>query len=312
MTSDDHTDAYDPEIAERFALLERLTPPPAPVAQLGGVDPEAEVVPIDQAAAYPAELVEAGHPSNGPRSPVLLAVAAAAAVIAGVSVFALSGGGSGPELVEAGPAGAEGEELAVTTTRPADGSDADADTDAGESDDGAAGDAEPMTVEVPDETAAEVTPTTGTTLPPTSASTDTVPSSTEATDDDTTDDTVDAIPLDTTIPGRPTGSVVDPSKAGEMATLSGPVTEIFTDCQSWLVLNEDGEAEHRNDISCDGGSFITVQGQRIQTTSGFVPAELAFDKHPVGLQPGDAVVVTAIHGPYGGLTLDCDSCGISR
>lgn len=317
MTSDEYTDAYDPEIAERFSLFERLTPPPEPTVSLDGTAPEPELTLIGQPIAQPAELADAGRWPSRRHRPALIAVAAAAAIIAGVSVFAFAGGGSGPELVEAGPAA--GDELPVSTTEPVEGSAADAASDA----DPAAGDAadggtEPITVEVPDDAEdgdGAVTPTTATTVPSTSADDGATPSS--ATDTTVegggTGETSGSVPdKDTTVPDRPTGSLIDPSKSGEVVTVAGLVSEVFQDCQSWLVLNENGEAEHRDGVSCDGGSFIMVEGQRIQTTSGYVAADAAFNKHPSGLEPGEFVVVTAINGPYGGLTLDCDRCGVSR
>lgn len=317
MNSDDHTDAYDPQIAERFALFERLVPPPEPTASLDGVAPETELTLVGDTFAQPAELTDAGRWPSRRHRPAMIAVAAAAAVIAGVSVLALAGGGPGPELVEAGPADDDAE-LPVSTSEPATGSAADAASDPAPADeDGDGGDAEPITVEVPGDTDEDAgsTPTTGTTLPPTSATSETTAASSSETslDDADGDDTTGSVPSkQTTVPERPTGSVIDPSKSGEMVTIAGIVAEVFRDCQSWLVLNSDGEPESRPEVSCDGGSFVVVDGQRIQTTSGYVAAADAFDKHPAGVQPGDFVVVTAINGPYGGLTLNCDGCGVNR
>ncbi len=91
----------------------------------------------------------------------------------------------------------------------------------------------------------------------------------------------------------------------------GTVTEVFTDCVSRLVLTETGQVVETGLISCDGGSFIVVDGTRVFTSSGYTSADLAFDKHPSNLKPGMDVLVTAVRrGGSGPLTLDCDSCRI--
>ncbi len=97
----------------------------------------------------------------------------------------------------------------------------------------------------------------------------------------------------------------------ETVAVRGTVTEVFTDCVSRLVLTETGQVVETGPISCDGGSFIVVDGNRVFTSSGYTSADLAFDKHPSNLKPGMDVLVTAVRrGGSGPLTLDCDSCRI--
>lgn len=319
MTDDDQIDPYDPEVAERFALLDQLVPPPAPM-----VDGWSSAARTGVGSPLPStlEALPAPPPSlDRWRRPALLAAAAAVAVLAGVGAMALAGGDDGPGsgLVEAGPAA--GDDGSAEATDPS--IDRTAATDdqgtigqAGQPDDPSS---EAITVEVPgeaDDDGADGTSTT-TTAPSTTATTSGSTASTTASggdggdDGDPTDGGAPVIPKGTTVPERPTGSIVDRGD-GEMITVAGIVSEVFRDCQSWLVLNEDGEAEHRGGVSCDGGSYIIVDGNRIQTSSGYVAAGMAFDKHPADLQPGKFVVVTAVDGPYGGLTLDCDRCGVGR
>lgn len=327
MTFDEQSDPYDPEVAERFALLDRLVPPPVPLA--GG---EPMVARTETGSPRPStvEVLPASPSSPGRRRrPALLAAAAAVVVLVGVGAMALTGGddGPGPGLVEAGPA-ADG----VGT----DGTDGATDRSVGSTaaidDDGTAGgdgqadgsSSEAITVEVPGDpeedgdTAATESSSTTTIAPSSTATTSaSTTASTDATDGDhdgggdPSDGGAPVIPKETTVPERPTGSIVDRGD-GQLITISGIVTEVFRDCQSWMVLNEDGVAEPRSGVSCDGGSFIVVDGRRIQTSSGYVAAEMTFDKHPAELQPGTFVVVIAVNGPYGGPTLDCDRCGVGR
>ena len=112
-----------------------------------------------------------------------------------------------------------------------------------------------------------------------------------------------------TLPPETRPTTIDDGR-GETVTIRGVVTEVFTDCQSRLVLNDDGEVVRVGPVSCDGGSHIVVDGIRIQTSSGFVPAEMYFDRHPRDLLPGTQVRVVAVRLSYGH-SLDCDRCGVS-
>jgi len=97
---------------------------------------------------------------------------------------------------------------------------------------------------------------------------------------------------------------------GELRSLTGIVTEVMLDCQRHLVLNERGEVVDGPAIMCDGGSFIVVNDVRIFTTSGYVPADMAFNKHPEGIKPGQRVsVIGLMIGPRT-MTLNCDRCGV--
>ncbi len=318
MTFDDQTDPYDPEIAERFTVLDRLTPPAVPMA--GGAPLPART---ETGSTLPSTVEVLPTPAVGAgrwRRTALLGAAAAVVVVAGFAVFA-SGGGDGdpgPGLVEAGPAaGSDDVDETIDASVVAS---ADDDDDEGGGSDGSEGSSsEAITVEVPDEDDATdgsddvAVPTTTSSVPSTTATSETTATTATTTggDDGDTGGSDELIPKYPTVPERPTGSIVNPGD-GQLVTVTGIVDEVFSDCEAWLVLNENGEAEHRGGVSCDGGSFIVVGGNRIQTSSGYVSAEMAFDKHPAALQPGKFATVTAVKGPYGGLTLDCDRCGVGR
>lgn len=319
---------HDGIIAERFELLDRLTPPP--VHDITDHTPP-------QAASNAAPYAER-------RSPLfaLLAAAAALLVVVGLSIGALQGGEEGVEAIDlddAAPAdqpsvlddagratgelseaedgrnvdsdgSAEGnsgqaDETAEdestpdgTVQDPADGDgdadgDADGDTDGpdqetGDSGTGGSAEASSTTSNQPDSPDQPTDETTATDSPTT-----TIPST------DTT--STDPENPDTTESGNGNGPVT---------VIRGIATEVFTDCRSHLVLTEDGTVENVSPISCDGGSYIVVDGRRIQTSAGFVPTEDYFDKHPEDLMPGDSVMVQAREHDGGLLSLDCQPCSV--
>ncbi len=319
---DDQTDPYDPELAERFTVLDRLVPPPAPTS---GAPLAARGETDGPLPSRVGMLPSAASGTDRRRRTALLGAAAAVVVVAGLAVFA-SGRGNGEPgsgVVEAGPAAGadeldEGADASVDVPSAGDESDGSGPSD---------GPSVAITVEVPgaddrdgantdgSDDGAGATSTTTSSVPETTAASETtattITSADDGGDDGDTGDTGELIPKYPTVPDRPTGSIVVPGD-GQLVTVAGIVTEVLLDCQSWMVLNEEGNAEHRGGVSCDGGSFIVVDGTRIQTSSGFVSAEMAFDHHPVELQPGTFVTVTAVKGPSGGLTLDCSRCGVSR
>lgn len=133
----------------------------------------------------------------------------------------------------------------------------------------------------------------------------------ESDDDDGTDEQVEE-PADELPP--PTTEPSDDEQGGESAAttrISGVVTEVMTDCASHLVLGADGSVENAGAVTCDGGSFVIINGTRIYTSSGYVPAELAFDKHSSKLRPGmSATVIAAPITDGGPLGLRCDACSL--
>lgn len=351
MTFDEEMDGFDPLVAEKFELLDRVRPIGVP--QLVGAADQQIVGETDQqaVAAVDEPIVLAPRRDHSvaveaSRSRYLLAAAAAIITVAGVSVLALVNMGNDPNL-EAGNNGGQGEVAvqepqaddaadeapnksltvegsttvlmpASTDTAPQDTSttvavDDNDDGDA-ESADGAAGEAQNgnqgTVAEGPAPTVANVTETESTT-PATSATT--VPPTSVATEaPETSLPPTTAAPVEKTdlIPGS---SWLNPPTAEKMISVRGTVMEVFTDCQSRLILNDLNEVESIGPVSCDGGSYIVVEGTRIMTASGYMMSEAdMYGKHLSTLRPGQQVTVTAVPTASAGgmLTLNCVLCQI--
>lgn len=100
-------------------------------------------------------------------------------------------------------------------------------------------------------------------------------------------------------------------EAPQIKTITGVVREIQPDCGARTYLNQNDEVvTDDGPIICDAGTFVKINNTRVQTASGFVPAELAFNKHPEGLKLGDTVTTLAVPNEYvtGEYTLDCEVC----
>lgn len=99
----------------------------------------------------------------------------------------------------------------------------------------------------------------------------------------------------------------------ELQIVSGTVTEVFTDCYTHLILTEEGESVVIEPVSCDGGSWVIIDGVRIETASGFVLTDdEVFDHHIRDLQPGEVATAVAVLTDADTLDLNCDECGLSR
>lgn len=336
MTFDEDTDpldGYDPIVAERFEVLDRVTPPA--VAEPGAAGTRAHAAPLrrvepgrgsgrngpvgPQIAARPA-----GEPRIDRRSPWYIGAAAASLlVVAGVALFALASRG-GDQDVEASDG--DGTETSATDDATGDDQEGQADSltvelpanDAGEGDEGiqssdpAGGEAaQPAEDTGDDQGGAAVDGSSQSAA--TTGSTEAPVTSTVTVESETT--TTTAVPTTTTTTNdatetTPSWSLVENQE--RVVVVRGMVTEVHTDCQSRLVLNEQNQVESVGPVNCDSGSYIIVNGNRIQTSSGYVAADDHFDKHMMGLKPGQSVTVTALpSGRAGGpLTLDCPMCGI--
>lgn len=319
---------HDGIIAERFELLDRLTPPP--------VNDVTDHTP-PQAASNAAPYAER-------RSPLfaLLAAAAALLVVLGLSVSALQGGDEGVEAIDVDDAAAADQpnvlddadratgELSDTEDSRNEDSDSNAEGTSGQADAAAEGENPPDgTLQDPangdgaddgesDGDSNGSDPETGETGTGGAAEASSTTSTQSASPDQPTDETTAPNTPTTTTPSTETTSV-DPESPdttesgngnGPVTVIRGVTTEVFTDCQSHLVLTADGSVENVSPISCDGGSYIVVDGRRIQTSAGFVPAEDYYDKHPADLMPGDSVMVQAREHDGGWLSLDCEPCSV--
>lgn len=95
--------------------------------------------------------------------------------------------------------------------------------------------------------------------------------------------------------------------------LTGVVTSKFTDCEGGIELDEQGRAVPIKQVSCDGGSYITIdRGQSFITSTGRVPPDLAYSVDVTKIKVGDRVTVRYIKDSEGNKKLNCDRCGVTR
>lgn len=273
----DGQEPYDPLIAERFRALERLTPPDLDLAAT---------------AAAPADVTTL-RPAGSNRARIL-AVAAAVAVIAAASAAVLTAIGDSPAEIETTDAAGSTEESTIRSSGEADTSTTSV-LEVSGADAGAGGDGADAGDPADDPAAA----TTGSTEAPAStSSSEATTSSTQPAANESSSTTSSSI-------------VLIPEPEG-ITTFTGTVTAVFTDCQSHLSLDDNGAVQSLGPASCDGGSWIELDGVRIRTSSGYTTSDQAYDRHWQGLQPGVTATVTAIApGGRGQLTLDCPLCGIA-
>lgn len=309
-TSDDGFDSFDPLIAERFEVLNAIR------------------VPSHGERAQPHHAV-APPPPTGYRPFVALAAAAALFVVVGVSFLAMR-----PTT-----------DQDVTASN---GADAEVDGDRLQDKDGQ--DKEELTVKVPEsstttqdagqaegerstsETGADGTEEAGpgeeAGSPGAGQSEPTDPSAVTTTTQQQGATTTKAPANETTTPttSRPPKEPLPPVSAPppvpttehpdfdeRIITLRGIVEEVFTDCESKLILDENGNVAQGGPVSCDGGSYVVIDGRRIQTSAGYVAADQYYNRHNARLRPGQSVLVFAVPSYWSqdSLTLDCGQCGIS-
>ena len=332
--SDRHDGDYDPMIADRFRVLDRVTPP-----NVGGRT-------VVMAAPGGAN----GSDPSGRRSGFLVAVAASVAVlvVGFVAVVAATGGvgGGGRLTEEAGDAGdvpvvadgasdttvallVEGDSVVGSTTRSEAGGE-ESDSVEGDSGDGGTdndrsssdGSTASGSAGSGDGASKSGASGSGTSTPPNGSTESDSGSGGDGPAPTVADGPAIVMPAadgdrpivtfsTATTDKLPTTGGGSGDAAAGIVSLSGTVTEVFTDCVSRLLLTETGQVVQGGPVSCDGGSYIVVNGTRVFTASGFTSADLAFDKHPSNLKPGQEVSVTASRiGTSGPLTLACDTCRV--
>jgi hypothetical protein len=287
-----HLEPFDPVIAERFGLLDRVDPP----------DP---VVGLRPSKTTTLPTVDSD------RSRFLLAVAAAVALLVmAAGAFIASSGGDESIDVAGDMASESGDELSTRSTTNATlsveprVSDRETTTSAppADSDKPSPSDSVVNPTQV-DQTASSTVPETGKTTEtgPTTVPETTVPKTTVQ---------------ETTVPETTDPETTDPKSTlppeAELVTIRGVVTEVMLDCQVHVILNEDGTTNTTGPVICDGGNFIVVDGIRISTSSGYVPVEMAFNNHPEWLRPGLQVTVIAVQDPGGWVHVNCEACSITR
>ncbi len=321
------TPPTDPMIAERFSQLDSVAAPPAE-AILDQADGET-LVPVGAAASTVGATSAVASPSPlGGVTPYRVVAAAAAAVVLAVGAVALSSRGgdtvgtdevAGEAVVEADADDAaqqddddgltsqvvddDPEEPADVMTEETSDEDASLEDD---SPDGEDDDAGVLVIEDDDESGDDGSDTGDESAVPT----------TLADPDDESEGGADAEPEDE-MPEEPadelpppTTEPVDSGGSADTTRISGLVTEVMVDCQSHQVLGDNGKVEDTGAVTCDGGSFIVVNGTRIFTSAGFTAAEFYWDKHNPKLRPGLNVSVVAAPIAGGPLGLACDECGV--
>lgn len=310
---------YDPLVAEQFAVLDRLNVP----------DFGAGVSHTPAAVAF-----EAPRPRFDPV--YALAVAAAFVVVAAASIFALRpsteldvDATDGDVVVEDGTdsnnsaavedGGPGGESLTVevspsSTASAVEGAPSASDsTGPSEDEAGASSNAEQATTTTTQNTpATESTSSTGSATTAPADGADGSSTTIDALDPDsvfvtTTTKAGSQTSLDVPVTSFPADGV------DQMIVIRGILTELFTDCQARYVLGDGGGVEEIGPVSCDGGSYVVVDGKTIRTSAGYVPAGQYYDRHNPALRPGQRVVVsaTAASQTSAALTLNCARCGIS-
>lgn len=284
----------DPQIAERFQMLDRLAPP----------DTWAQATGRSNVVDFPT-----ADPIVRPRSAsVWVAAAAGLVAVAGLSYLALTGGGATSELQTddaQDPAQtaeeAPGPNQVVTITADVDEGRADSSAaeGAGESAaddgsaDGSAEDADGSGADDAGQTDGGAENGTTSTTTPTTPTTGSGPAT-----------TVDG--ADTTTTSTDISLIPDPGD--KPVAFTGTITAVFTDCLSHRYLAEDGSIQDGT-ITCDGGSWIEVNGLRIRTSSGFTADDQAWNRHPSSAVPGQQATVRALSGRTG-YSLECMTCSV--
>jgi hypothetical protein len=95
-------------------------------------------------------------------------------------------------------------------------------------------------------------------------------------------------------------------------TLSGTVTSKFTDCVGGQEMDKQGNISRIQEVSCDGGSTITVDYKdSFVTSTGLVRPEASYSVDVSKIKVGDKVIVHYTTDLEGYKTLNCKSCGVS-
>ncbi len=277
MTTE-NDDTFDARVAERFADLDRLEPP--------------EITPSSIAGPRLADHAGPGRRSTGR---LVLAAVAASVGILGASVGLLALRGPDDSETVATDDGLEDGTEGTTERSP----NREPRADEGPSDGLGDGD-ENDVIEV------ETSPSSSTASSTTSLDRSTSsPSTTSAV---TTTESGSASTVTTTV----TTATTEPDGSA-LQVIQGTVTAVFTDCQQHLVLTEDGEIDDSGPVSCDGGSWVIIDGTRIGTASGYVSGpEYVYNHHIGDLLPGEQATAVAATNSYGALNLNCEACSLRR
>lgn len=112
----------------------------------------------------------------------------------------------------------------------------------------------------------------------------------------------------------------DFSNTKNLPSIIGVVTSKFTDCEGGEEMDEDGNIVPITEISCDGGSLITVSYREKEsvtstketfvTATGYVPEDMAYSIDVTHINVGDSVVVKYQIDENDYKTLGCEGCTV--
>lgn len=104
-------------------------------------------------------------------------------------------------------------------------------------------------------------------------------------------------------------SIKGQAKSGE---LSGIVTRKFTDCSGGEEMDRQGSITPIRQVSCDGGSTITVDyNKTLITATGMTAPGYAYAVDVSTIKVGDKVLVRYTMDNEGGMSLNCKKCGVT-
>lgn len=104
-----------------------------------------------------------------------------------------------------------------------------------------------------------------------------------------------------------------PRTVGTQSTITGTVTSKFTDCVGGEEISKSGIITPIKDVSCDGGSTITIDYKDIFITStGEVLPNDSYSIDVSSIKVGDRVKVRYVTNSAGYKSLNCKSCGVIK
>jgi hypothetical protein len=100
---------------------------------------------------------------------------------------------------------------------------------------------------------------------------------------------------------------------GTLHSANGVVTRKFTDCVGGEEMDKSGRISKITEISCDGGSTITIDGNTsFITSTGNVLQNTSYSVDVSSIAVGDTVVVKYAQDANGYRTLGCKGCSVTK
>lgn len=96
-------------------------------------------------------------------------------------------------------------------------------------------------------------------------------------------------------------------------TITGIVTNKFTDCEGGSQMDKNGNITPIEEITCDGGSTITIDyKETFITITGNVPNASKYAVDVTEVQVGDKAIVRYAIDKDGHKTLGCKDCSVEK